>query len=347
MRLRRVVSLALALSALMLPCAVHAQTAQDARLRSAIAAYETGELSRSLALLDSLPPVLPARDQAVRYVYRGLIKLALGDAASARANFVGAIQAEPTVRVDPALHAPSRVRAYIAALDSVVGAWRALAMAAEDAGDLETARQHWGRVSLAMPSDTLAPRRLAAILERQARGAPVQRQPSPGASAPTARAPSPEPVAPDSGRVSTGVRRFDTSTAVALGLLLPGLGEVYVGRPGRGLLVLGAVAGAVALGVLNETVSVECLTVPVNNFCPPGDVVSETVEKPYLVPAIGAAVAITALGAIDAYIAARRANARAAGSEGPQSDRAGLRLEFPAVQPAPDNVRVEIVRVRF
>ncbi|MGH7553681.1 MAG: hypothetical protein ACREMQ_11710 [Longimicrobiales bacterium] len=345
-RVRRAARLALAL--LLFPqVPLRAQTTQDPGLQRAIAAYQAGELVAALSMLDGVPPFLTAHDEAVRFLYRGLIQFAFGDAAQARAAFVRAVQAEPTVRLDPAVHAPGRVRAYHAVLDSIVSGWRTVALSADASGNVEESKRQWARVAEAMPSDTVAARRLEALLGPQ----PPVNVPPP-ANAPTVRdsatLPNPVPPSADSASAPVNVRRVEPGQAVMLGLLLPGMGEIYAGQTVRGILVLGAAASAVALGVLNERVTVECLTVPVDNFCPPADVVTRSAERPYLVPAIGAAFGIAVLGAIDAYLAARRANARADASQSEsRAGRTGMRLEMPAVQPTRHDVRIEIVRVRF
>jgi hypothetical protein len=349
-RVRRAAALALAL--MLFPQAhLRAQTTQDPGLQRAIAAYQAGDLLGALSMLDGVPRFLTARDEAVRFLYRGLIQIAFGDSAQARAAFVRAVQAEPTVKLDPAVHAPSRIRAYIAVLDSMVSTWRAEAIRADASGNPEEARRQWARVAEAMPSDTVAARKIGVVQGPQTPGMPPPTNVPPPANVAardSAIVPNPVRSGADSASAPANVRRVEPGQAVMLGLLLPGMGEIYAGQTVRGILVLGAAAAAVTVGLLNEKVTVECLTVPVDNFCPPADVVARNAERPYLVPAIGAAVGIAVLGAIDAYVAARRANARADASQSEsRAGRTGMRLEMPAVQPTRHDVRIEIVRVRF
>jgi hypothetical protein len=202
-----------------------------------------------------------------------------------------------------------------------------------------------------MPSDTLAVRKLGIVQKPQPPvSAPANVQPPANVQAARDSTAIANPARPDPDSLSApvNVRRIEPGQAVMLGLLVPGLGEIYTGQMLRGIVVMGAAVGALAVGFLNERVTVECLTVPVNNFCPPADVVTRDAERPYLLPAIGAAVGIAVLGAIDAYVAARRANERADASQSEsRAGRTGMRLEMPAVQPTRHDVRIEIVRVRF
>lgn len=326
-----------------------AQTTEHPVLLRAITAYQTGDLPHAQSVLDSLPVSLPVRDQAVRYLYLGLVRFAFGEPTRAQAAFARAIEIDPTVRLDPAIHAPSRMRAYLAALDSVAGAWRSQAQAAEAAGDWATAARQWSRVSAAVPADSAVRDRLAAANARLAPPA-AARQAGAGVAVPDPDVVTdPRTAAADSTQLGATPGRIDPGQAAVLGMLVPGLGQIYAGKPGRGVLVLGAAAGALAFGVLHETISVECLSVPVDNFCPQDDIVSEEADRPYLVPALGAALALTVIGAIDAFTAARGANRRAAEDvRGSSSVGApGPRLEPPSLAATPSRIRLEIVRVRF
>jgi tetratricopeptide (TPR) repeat protein len=101
---------------------------------------------------------------------------------------------------------------------------------------------------------------------------------------------------------------YSPSAAFATGLLVPGLGHFTTGRTTRGLIVLGAAAAAVSSGILMHRVHVECLSPPIDRKCPRDQVLRETTERPYLLPALGAAVAVNTLGAIDAMLGAKRRN---------------------------------------
>jgi tetratricopeptide (TPR) repeat protein len=334
---------------------VSAQTTGDAAVRRAISAYEAGQLEEALELLNAIPSSLPARDGAVRSLYQGLIYFAFGNAALAQDAFARAVVLEPRLSLNPDVHSPTRVRAFEAARDSVVDAWRADAAAAETGGELQRATRQWQNVLLAVPTDTVAASRLAAI--NMALATPPQQmgaEPPP----PATRAAADSAVATDSAATDSTAapvtsppadpiavaRPYDPGQAALLGMIFPGLGEFYTGRALRGALIMGAAAGAVAFGFMTESLEVQCLSVPVNNFCPPEEVVGERVTRPYLAPSVGAAAALTIFGAIDAFIGARRANARAAAAAGGQR---GARLEVPALVPTSRNVRLELLRVRF
>lgn len=352
-------------AALLLSSPSVAQTTDHPGLLQAVAAYEAGDLTRSLAVMDSLPVSLPARDQAFRSLYRGLIHFALGRASQARTAFVTAVQSEPTVQLDAAVHAPSRIVAYVAVLDSVVEVWRSEAGLAEESGNLELARRTWSRVAAAIPSDTMAHRRAVELQRRQT--APGTRERPAATSRPQAgggnRDSIPAGGARDSvrrteaDRPSSGVRtpadstvfepRFDSGRALMLGLAAPGLGHFYTARPARGALVLGAATAALAAGLMYQQVRIDCLTLPVNDVCPPGDILSERTTRPLLLAGIGAAAAITILGALDAHFLARRAQAASARRDDGQGGRSGARLELPGIEPDRDRVRLAIVRLRF
>lgn len=323
----------------LVPLRASAQSSEHPVLQRAIAAYQAGDFSRAIATLDSLPTSLPAADQAVRHLYRGLVQFANGQPEAARESFVRAVQIDPTARLDASMHAPSRIRVYVAALDSVVALWKAEAAAAEPA-DTVLALRYWTRVAAAMPSDTVAPTRIAEL----------RNPPRPEAAPPPASAlPAPDTAvraATDSVPVLP-FRRFEPSQAAILGVLLPGLGQIYTGRPAVGALVLGVAGTALGVGMLHESVSVRCLTIPVNNTCPPDDVLSEETERPYLTAGLGIAAAATLIGAMDAYFGARRANARAAAQQASGAGRIGLRFEAPAVSATPGELRLALIRARF
>lgn len=93
-------------------------------------------------------------------------------------------------------------------------------------------------------------------------------------------------------------------TALGLGVLLPGLGHFYSGRPGSGFAVLALAGGAVAVGFLIKEVDVRCLT-PQEGACPPEQVVSRTTTRPYMTASLAAAAAVGLAGAIEAFVDAR------------------------------------------
>jgi len=123
-----------------------------------------------------------------------------------------------------------------------------------------------------------------------------------------------EPEASDRMRVEARLRALapggpvsgpSPAVAFATGLLLPGMGHVYTGRPGRGILILAATATAAGVGALYEEVDVRCRVPPVGGVCPPDQVAGEVRRRPYLVPGLIAAGAIGVAGAIHAATTAR------------------------------------------
>ncbi len=105
-------------------------------------------------------------------------------------------------------------------------------------------------------------------------------------------------------QLEIGRRRASTDRGVALGLglLAPGLGQVYSGRPRVGLVVLGAAAGAVATGLMVREVDVGCLATSEGATCPAEQVLSRNTRHPLLTGSLIAAGAITVIGALDAWL---------------------------------------------
>lgn len=95
------------------------------------------------------------------------------------------------------------------------------------------------------------------------------------------------------------------TTALVSGVVVPGMGHFYIGRPGTGALYLIGAAGAAAAGVLVTETEIVCRLGDVTEGCPPEFVVEERTERPFLVPGLGAAGAITLVGAIHAFFRAR------------------------------------------
>jgi hypothetical protein len=136
-----------------------------------------------------------------------------------------------------------------------------------------------------------------------------------------------------------------------LGVVFPGMGHYYSGRSLGGTLVLAAAGAAVATGVLFKTVTVRCLNPSVGGGdCPPGDVVGEETSRPYLVPALGAAAAVTVVAAVEAFVRARGRRAAAAGAGGVTvAARApeGPRVTGPSLTARRGRVELNLVGVRF
>jgi tetratricopeptide (TPR) repeat protein len=112
---------------------------------------------------------------------------------------------------------------------------------------------------------------------------------------------------------SEPVRAPNPGAAFALGLVLPGTGQFYSGRPWAGMGVLALAGGAVAAGFFVKQVKVRCVGGSEEvDSCPEGQVVGRQTRRPHLGLGLGVAAAITALGAIEASFGARRARDRPA-----------------------------------
>ncbi|HSK18949.1 MAG TPA: hypothetical protein VK912_07400 [Longimicrobiales bacterium] len=140
-------------------------------------------------------------------------------------------------------------------------------------------------------------------------------------------------------RLAAPFRSYSPGAAFGLGLI-PGGGHFYTRRPLVGTTLLVVAGGAAAFGALYERRSIECLTIPQGNVCPPDQIRSDDVERPYLVPAAAVAATMTLIGAIDAARGARQHNER--GAAAAQAGRLG-----DAVRVRPSRVDVALFRLRF
>ncbi len=134
--------------------------------------------------------------------------------------------------------------------------------------------------------------------------------------------------------------------ALTLGVLFPGMGQYYSGRSLGGTIVLAAAAGAVAAGVMFKEVTVVCLN-PTSGDCPAGEVVRESTARPYLGPAIGAAVVVTVAAAIEAFVRARGRRDQAAEALDSAVEVRGLRVGGPSVSVRGARVDVSLMALRF
>lgn len=127
---------------------------------------------------------------------------------------------------------------------------------------------------------------------------------------------------------STGPRRSraarggpSPTAALTLGMLMPGLGHYYAGKPVRGTIVVSVVMGALASGFFVEKRSVDCLEpVGPGESCLPGDIADVKMSRPYLTTGIAVAGGVALLGALDAFFGAReqRESPSFAQDRGPQ-----------------------------
>lgn len=143
---------------------------------------------------------------------------------------------------------------------------------------------------------------------------------------------------------------YNARRAALQSLVVPGTGQFYTRRPLPGFAFLSLAGGALAFGLLSERTTIECLGVARADMCE-GAVRSETTERPYLIPGIGAAVAIAAFSAVDAARGARRSNERAGtvaeAGENSAAPSRRARLTMPAIRSAAAGIAIEVVRVRF
>ncbi|MGH7720808.1 MAG: tetratricopeptide repeat protein, partial [Gemmatimonadaceae bacterium] len=102
------------------------------------------------------------------------------------------------------------------------------------------------------------------------------------------------------------LRRRDRapSTAFVRGLLVPGMGQMYTGRPALGALVIAGVAGAAAYALQpKEVTRTAQFQDPFGN---PYEEVYTDKEYPNVAVGVGAAAAITLVGALESYLYAKR-----------------------------------------
>jgi hypothetical protein len=141
---------------------------------------------------------------------------------------------------------------------------------------------------------------------------------------------------------------LDPNQVLMQGLLFPGLGEFKTQRNGRGALVLAGAAAALAAGFLVESTTESCVIRPISGSCPSEYLIGVESSKPFLVPGIAIAAAVTVLGAIDAYRFAKGQRAIQSGSEiGLDLGNGRLRVLPPALVNRHRGWGVEMVRLRF
>jgi tetratricopeptide (TPR) repeat protein len=132
----------------------------------------------------------------------------------------------------------------------------------------------------------------------------------------------------------TGLRggSLSPSGALALGLVIPGGGQMYTGRTALGLVTLAAAGGSLAYALKSGPVRKQFVVNPKDPFGNPLPAYTDTrteVGRPHLVPGLAVAGGIAGAAAIEAFIHARHVNAReqrfSAGLM-PTTDGIGVRL---------------------
>jgi hypothetical protein len=115
--------------------------------------------------------------------------------------------------------------------------------------------------------------------------------------------------------------------AFAIGLVLPGGGQFYAGRPVRAILTIVAAGGAGAWGIMATRTRQLCRSpVREGDSCPQEDLADEKTERPRLATGAALAAAIAVGSALDAAIGVRRRNGDV------RRVQSGLRL-YPSVRP--------------
>jgi tetratricopeptide (TPR) repeat protein len=123
------------------------------------------------------------------------------------------------------------------------------------------------------------------------------------------------------------------TNALAMGLVIPGAGQFYTGRPVRGLVSLIAAGGALAVGLQQSTKTVIVQQTATDPFGNPYTYTTSRLrtERPNLVPGVAVAGAIAVGGAIEAFVYARNARdarTRVALSVTPSGAGIALRLSL-------------------
>lgn len=160
-----------------------------------------------------------------------------------------------------------------------------------------------------------------------------------------------EPAAPDAVAVSRRIGQLEALlaslrdtpspyTALALGALVPGMGQFYSGRARSGLLVVALTAGTLAGGYFITEVNVRCqIPVEPGASCPPESVASRSNERPHMWSAVGVAAAVALFGATEAFINARLRRL----GQGPYAER----ISGPSITARGSGVDLNLLSLRF
>jgi hypothetical protein len=138
-------------------------------------------------------------------------------------------------------------------------------------------------------------------------------------------------------------------SALALGVLFPGMGQYYSGRNRAGTVVLGVAAAAIVAGIVVKEVTIQC-TAPVGpgEDCPPGMVHAETTRRPILGPALIGTGVVAIGAAVEAYVRARRARNEQAEALGATSaSTRGARIVGPSITASRGRVDLSFLQLRF
>jgi tetratricopeptide (TPR) repeat protein len=106
-------------------------------------------------------------------------------------------------------------------------------------------------------------------------------------------------------------RRYSSAGAFSLGVLLPGAGQFYTGRPGFAAVPLVSAATAIGIAVLPRTTTITATQEFIDiDGTHRNTTVQRRTDRPYLAAGLATAGAITLAAAIEASVYARRENAR-------------------------------------
>jgi len=129
---------------------------------------------------------------------------------------------------------------------------------------------------------------------------------------------------------------YSPGQAFALGLIIPGAGQLYTRRVGWGIAVLAATGGAVGYALAEQTTTTTKQQTATDPFGNPYTYTAtlQGKQRPGLVPGLAAAGALDLIGAIEAAVFAHQRNATQQGTQRvsvrvmPSANAVGLQLRF-------------------
>ena len=136
-------------------------------------------------------------------------------------------------------------------------------------------------------------------------------------------------------------------SAALRSVVIPGLGQFSSGRHLAGAFFLAAGGGALAAGLLSESVTVYCLA-PTTGVCP-HDQIAEEVSESKMTLGLAGFAAVAIASALEAYTGVNRINRSrtAAAAPGAQGRPQTATLALPKLTPTAAGVRLDLVRVHF
>ncbi len=231
-----------------------------------------------------VPPTEAQRRAARALVQRGQQAAILGDRAAEREQLRQAAILDPADS-DLAYQLARAHEGAGASADAAAEYCRFLALA-PNAPEADEARE---RIAI-----------LAADVGERPTVAATEPRGQPAVAAPAPRTAAPAPV----------ITRLSPGRALSLGLVVPGAGQFYAGRPIRGMLSLGGAGIALGYALSQErgTTSVQETALDPFGNSYTYTTTRETRSRPHLAPGLAAAGAIAVASAIDAFNYSRRTN---------------------------------------